>query len=131
MTGECVWIALHGHVPLGSDVKPDNVLVALDGHVKLAVCRIRRKRNNPACLSDAHALQDFGLACCWSRDTRTRSAEERLGSAESLSTGTLYRRGTPDYLAPELLQNEDDDVTSGMRSGSCVTFASQLYSRSI
>ena len=62
------------------DLKPENVMVGMDGHLKLT---------------------DFGMS-------------KRFDAGRSMTTGTIC--GTPEYLAPEVLQGKPYDAAVDWRA---------------
>ncbi len=81
------------------DLKPDNLLVAHDGHLKLTDFGLSRNSRYAASTTEAGDGADA------SSSSSSSSANSSSASSPSSSSATAVRSfiGTPDYVSPEIL----------------------------
>jgi len=113
----CALEFLHNNAIIYRDLKPDNVLIADDGHVKLADFGLSKALPEADLegahqVSDATRVQSDGSITLES-DTRT---PKRLSSSTRSGCGTLV------YMAPEVVQKQDYGKAADLWSLGVVIF---------
>ncbi|KAI9711589.1 MAG: hypothetical protein M1820_002154 [Bogoriella megaspora] len=128
----CCVDALHQLGYIHRDLKPENFLVDSTGHMKLtdfglaagflAPAKIESMRVKLASVNDSATPAPFGVTPIEDRSTKQRQNDYRSMRTRE---GAAYAKsivGSPDYMAPEVLQGQEYDGTVDYWSLGCMLF---------